>query len=70
MLQSLHIVSLFGIYTYNIDTIGAKGEGLRFITSPNGYGKTTILELIHAFYSKNWNLYLKIYLLQMSVTWK
>lgn len=60
MLQSLHITSLFGIYTYSIDMTSNQGEGLKFITSPNGYGKTTILALIHALYSRNWDLFLQI----------
>lgn len=51
MLRSLHIVSLFGIYTYTIDLTDAQGKALKFITSPNGYGKTTLLNLIHAFCS-------------------
>lgn len=59
MLRSLHIVSLFGIYTYTIDLTDAQGKALKFITSPNGYGKTTLLNLIHAFYSQNWSLFLQ-----------
>lgn len=59
MLHSLHIVSLFGIYTYTIDLTDCQGKGLKFITSPNGYGKTTLLNLIHALYSQNWSLFLQ-----------
>lgn len=59
MLRSLHIISLFGIYTYTIDFADSQGKGLKFITSPNGYGKTTLLNLIHAFYSQNWSLFLQ-----------
>lgn len=60
MLRSLHIISLFGIYTYNIDLTDSQGRGVKFITSPNGYGKTTLLSLIHAFYSKDWAFFLRI----------
>lgn len=60
MLHSLHIISLFGIYTYRIDLTDPQGRGLKFITSPNGYGKTTLLSLVHAFYSKDWDFFLRI----------
>ena len=37
MLRSLHIISLFGIYTYTIDFADSQGKGLKFITSPIPY---------------------------------
>lgn len=60
MLLSLYIESLFDIYTYDIDLTDTDGKGLKFITSPNGYGKTTILNIIHALYSKDWNYFLQL----------
>lgn len=60
MLHSLYIESLFDIYTYDIDLTDTDGKGLKFITSPNGYGKTTILNIIHALYSKNWSYFLQL----------
>lgn len=60
MLRSLYIESLFDIYTYDIDLTENGRSGLKFITSPNGYGKTTILNIIDAFYSLNWDYYLHL----------
>lgn len=39
MLRSLHIISLFGIYTYTIDFADSQGKGLKFITSQTGMGR-------------------------------
>lgn len=54
MLQQLYILNLFGLYTYTIDfSEKSIGNGLKFITGPNGYGKTTILDIISAIYSED-----------------
>lgn len=50
MLQSLDIKGLFGLYSYNLKFQTCEKDAITFITGPNGYGKTTILSLIHALY--------------------
>ena len=48
MLRKASITKLFGIYSYAFDLVNEDGYPLRFITGPNGYGKTTLLNLINA----------------------
>jgi predicted ATP-binding protein involved in virulence len=45
MLKKIKILGLFGKFDYDIEL---KEEGLTILTGPNGYGKTTILKIIHA----------------------
>lgn len=51
MLQSLKITGLFGLYSYDLQFRVCDNDAITFITGPNGYGKTTILSLIHALYT-------------------
>lgn len=53
MLKSIYIESLFGLYTYQLDIMPDGSEPIRFITGPNGYGKTTILRILHSIYTCN-----------------
>lgn len=48
MLTRINIRNLFNIYNYDIDLTNADGSTIKFITAPNGYGKTTILDFIDA----------------------
>ena len=48
MLTRIKIKNLFNVYDYNIDLTNADGSTVKFITAPNGYGKTTILDFIDA----------------------
>ena len=50
MLRAIHITKLFGIFDYSIHL---KEEGITILTGPNGYGKTTILKIIHAISKKD-----------------
>ena len=50
MLRAIHITKLFGIFDYSIHL---KEEGITILTGPNGYGKTTILKIIHAIAKNN-----------------
>nr|VFJ42707.1 MAG: Predicted ATP-binding protein involved in virulence [Candidatus Kentron sp. DK] len=50
MLQKIKITGLFGQFDYEIEL---KSEGITILTGPNGYGKTTILKMIHAFATGN-----------------
>lgn len=46
MLNKLIIKNLFGLYSYDFDFLFNKESPIRFITGPNGYGKSTILEIL------------------------
>lgn len=48
MLTRIKIFHLFNVYNYDIDLTNANGTAVKFITAPNGYGKTTILDFVEA----------------------
>ena len=48
MLSRIVYEKLFGIFDYQIEL---KDGGVTIITGPNGFGKSTILKSIDAFYS-------------------
>jgi predicted ATP-binding protein involved in virulence len=48
MLTRIKIFHLFNVYNYDIDLTNADGTAVKFITAPNGYGKTTILDFVEA----------------------
>ncbi len=53
MLQSVYIENLFGLYTYNLMMESNENDTIRFVTGPNGYGKTTILNALDCLYNGN-----------------
>ena len=46
MLNHIKITSLFGLYDYDINLKKGSEDGIHFLTAPNGYGKTTILDMV------------------------
>jgi len=50
-LQNIEIKNLFRRYNYNIEL--TNDSGIKIITGPNGYGKSTIIRLLSNFYSGN-----------------
>lgn len=48
MLTRIKIKSLFNVYDYDIDLTNNDQSTVKFITAPNGFGKTTILDFINA----------------------
>jgi ABC-type lipoprotein export system ATPase subunit len=48
----LEIKGLLGAYSYNLSFPEGKGSSVRFITGPNGYGKTTILYLVYSLFNQ------------------
>lgn len=50
MLKAIDIKCLFGLYSYSLDFTNSEGTAIKFITGPNGYGKTTILSFINSLY--------------------
>lgn len=56
MLNELKIAELYGLYTYTIQFTEKKNPFI--ITAPNGFGKTTVLRIIHNLYMGNmWYYY-------------
>lgn len=54
MLTQIYVDGLFNLYNYRIEPLVQDNSKIHFLTSPNGYGKTTILEIIHAVLEKNY----------------
>jgi predicted ATP-binding protein involved in virulence len=57
-LQSLKIKKLFGQFDYDISV--NKQEGITILTGPNGYGKTTVLNIIYHFFQQNFFFFQKL----------
>jgi predicted ATP-binding protein involved in virulence len=55
-IKNINIEKLFGYFDYTIEL--NQEEGITILTGPNGYGKTTILNIINNIYHRNMN-YLK-----------
>ena len=58
MLESITIKKLFGLFDYHIkfDTV----ENITILTGPNGYGKTTILNVIYHFFNQQFFYFQKL----------
>lgn len=48
MLTRIKIQGLFNVYDYDIDLTNSDHSPVKFLTAPNGFGKTTILDFINA----------------------
>lgn len=59
MLKEIQIEDLYGLYSYNLTMLSGE-EPIRFITGPNGYGKTTILNILNSVFSQDWQKLLSI----------
>lgn len=57
MISKLKIEMLFNLFNYDIVF---KEDGVTILTGPNGYGKTTILKIIHAFSNQNVPFFLNL----------
>lgn len=57
MLNSIYIKGLYGLYDYSLDFTTGADKRLKIITGPNGYGKTTILQLVYALFGKDTELF-------------
>lgn len=49
MLNRIEIKGLYGHYTYDLPLSSGQRKDICFLTGPNGYGKSTILDLVYAF---------------------
>ena len=50
--SQLEIEGLLGAYSYNLSFQAGRGASVRFITGPNGFGKTTILYLVYSLFNQ------------------
>jgi len=53
MITNFKIKNLFGQFNYELDFTNVDGEKIKFLTGPNGYGKTTILSMMNALFSRD-----------------
>lgn len=60
MLNSICVEGLYGLYNYTLDLTQGEDKRLKIITGPNGYGKTTILQLIYALLGKDTAIFYQI----------
>ena len=49
MLNRIEITGPYGHYTYDLPLNSGQRKNICFLTGPNGYGKSTILDLVYAF---------------------
>ena len=60
MLNKLEINGLYGLYNYSLDFTEGENGRMNIITGPNGYGKTTILQVIYALLCKDLDVLFRI----------
>lgn len=58
MIKEISVDCLFGLYTYRLDF--ANDLHIKFITGPNGYGKTTVLSFIDSIIRKDLDIFFQI----------
>lgn len=64
MIKTVDIVRLFGRFNYYIAT---KSDGITIITGPNGFGKSTILQIINALSNSNLAFFCKLDFQKLSI---
>lgn len=67
MLTRIKIQSLFNVYDYDIDLTNNDKTTVKFITAPNGFGKTTILDFINAAMHQSYDKMFQIPFLQFEM---
>lgn len=54
MLEKMTVNDLLHQFNYELDFTNENGPAVKYITGPNGFGKTTILKLLVALYGADW----------------
>ncbi len=67
MLTHIKIEKLFGQFDYDIEL---KKGGITLLTGPNGYGKTTILNILYAFSISNFLFFIKLHFVKIEFNFK
>jgi predicted ATP-binding protein involved in virulence len=57
-LQTIEIQKLFGQFDYKIEL--SETDGITILTGPNGYGKTTVLNIIHSLFNQRFFFFQKL----------
>lgn len=60
MLSRIRIKKLFNLYDYDIDLTNVDGLPVKYITAPNGYGKTSILDFIECLMTQKYGRFLEV----------
>ena len=67
MLTRIKIQNLFNVYDYDIDLTNSDKTMVKFLTAPNGFGKTTILDFINAAMHQSYDKMFQIPFLQLEL---
>jgi len=67
MLTKIQLKKLFNIYDYDIDLTNDDNSAIKFITGPNGYGKTTIIDFIDSVMKQSYEIFFRIPFHQMDL---
>ena len=67
MLTRIKIQSLFNVYDYDIDLTNSDKTTVKFLTAPNGFGKTTILDFINAAMHQSYDKMFQVPFLQLEL---
>ena len=60
MLQKIAVKKLLNQFDYELILSNDENDRIRFISGPNGYGKTCILRIINCLYCANYDALLDI----------
>ena len=60
MLRKIKIEQLYDLYTYELDFDNVDNSPMKFLTGPNGYGKSTILNMVYAVFAHDCKTLFKV----------
>lgn len=60
MLRRIKIEQLYDLYTYELDFENVDNSPMKFLTGPNGYGKSTLLNMVYAVFAHDCKTLFKV----------
>lgn len=60
MLRRIKIEQLYDLYTYELDFENVDNSPMKFLTGPNGYGKSTLLNMVYAVFTHDCKTLFKV----------
>lgn len=60
MLRKIKIEQLYDLYTYELDFDNVDNSPMKFLTGPNGYGKSTVLNMVYAVFAHDCKTLFKV----------